>query len=90
MAYITKSAPATISSIDLSNTYVHGPAGRGVTNVNAALVSATLIAAAKQRAGFVQPRPSAPIQMYTNPDGTVTTSREGALAFHHDGFHTAE
>lgn len=89
MAYAIPT-PAQTQTIELSNTIVAGPAQRGMTNINALLVSQTLIAAAKHKAGFIQPRPSAPMRMYTNPDGTITTSREGALAFHHDGFHTAE
>lgn len=84
MAYIAQS-PAK-AQIELSKTFVHGPAQRGVTNVNALLVSQTLIAEARQKAGFIQPRPSAPSAMYMLPDGSLTTNKSWRKEYDATGF----
>ena len=88
MAYIAPATANKPATIELSQTIIAGPAQIGTTSLNAALVTRTLMLAARQKAGFTQPRASAPTRMYTNPDGTLTTDREGAQSFDREGFYS--
>lgn len=83
---ITTTAPA---QAELSNTYVHAPIQVQTDfALNARLVSQTLIAAARHKAGFTVPKPNVSMRYYTNPDGTVCSSHRESLAFDRQGFHS--
>ena len=86
MAYIP--ATATARTEQISNTTIQAPLRRGTLVLNAELVAQTLVAAARSKAGFIAPRPSAPMTMYFNPDGTMCTSRAESLAFDRQGFNS--
>ena len=86
MAY--SPATAIARNEQISATIVHAPLRRGTLVLNASIVAQTLVAAARSKAGFTQPRPSAPMAFYTNPDGTVCTNHRESLAFDRQGFHS--
>ena len=88
MAYIPASVIAPARNEQISATIVHAPLRRGTLVLNAELVAQTLVAAARSKAGFITPRPSAPMAMYVNPDGTVCASRLDCQAFDRQGFHS--
>ena len=85
MAY----TPATTNdaqTIELSTTHVAGHAQAGTSALNALLVSRTLIAAAKHKAGFTAPKPSAPMTMYMLPDGSLTMNKAWRQDYDATGF----
>ncbi|WP_216726054.1 hypothetical protein [Hymenobacter siberiensis] len=86
MAYIAPAIANTAQKIELSTIQVAGPAQVGTLELNALLVSRTLIAAAKQKAGFIQPKPSAPMVMYMLPDGSLTTNKAWRQDYDTTGF----
>ena len=88
MAYSPATAIAPVRNEQVSATIVHAPLRRGTLVLNAELVAQTLVAAARSKAGFITPRPSAPMAFYTNPDGTVCFSRTESVAFDRQGFHS--
>jgi len=73
--------------IELSETRVAASTAQvGVMQLNAGLVARTL--AARKPAGFTTPRPSAPMALYVNPDGTVCSNHRESLAFDRAGMYS--